>query len=308
MATAIDIGSAASNRSTYQAISWLGNYYTYVERGNVANADGILNSCEIWMQSTGANIRVGTFSASGANLTRRDYEVLGSVTSGSKQTFTGLNITVAANDLIGTTGTGGNIEGDATGSSVYHAKEGSQNYTFWDTSAHSYSDGNGPISLYGTGFTAPDAPTNVAATENQTTKVTITWTAGTGETDGHVVYRDGVDCSGVIAHGTNTFDDTNADAPATLAGGTADASDGTETAKVVLSVSGQGVNHGTSHSYTVKAINAVGNSAASTADVGYRISTETLTYQWYRSAADSDADYSAIDGGTTNPYNDTGAP
>lgn len=304
----IDIGSAASNRSTYQDISWLGNYYTYVERGNVANAAGILNSCEIYMQSTGANIRVGTFSASGASLTRRDYEVLGSVTSGSKQTFTGLNITVSANDLIGTTGTDGNIEGDRTGSSVYHAHEGSQNYTFFDTSAHNYSNGNGPISLYGTGITVPDAPTNVAASENDTDKVTITWTAGTGETDGHVVYRDGVDCSGVIAHGTATFDDTNANAPASIIGGTAAASDGTYTDKVVLSVSGHSVANGTTHSYTVKAINAAGNSAASTANTGYRISDLTLTYQWYRSAADSDADYSAIDGGTTNPYDDTGAP
>lgn len=469
----IDIGSAASNRSTYQAISWFGNYYTYVERGNVANAAGILNSCEIYMQSTGANIRVGTFSASGANLTRRDYEVLGSVTSGSKQTFTGLNITVSANDLIGTTGTDGNIEGDGTGSSVYHAHEGSQNYTFFDTSAHNYSNGNGPISLYGTGITVPDPPTNVSATSNLTDKVRITWTPGAGETAGHRVYRDGDDISGVLDHVERTvmwdnggwetwvdantptygsiqgvggsvdrestikktgsysikitaaaeikqwhiddvdqggngttiawwkgktvtqgvwaycdtyhgcrlgfwdgndgvqdvyhngtgweylvntlyfdndathvyiyctampgitayfdsrsaiftygvagvhdgvnglcipYDDSSADAPATLAGGTSDASDGTETAKVVLSVSGQGVNHGTSHSYTVKAINAAGDSAASTADVGYRISTETLTYQWYRSAADSDADYSAIDGGTTNPYNDTGAP
>ena len=34
----------------------------------------------------------------------------------------------------------------------------------------------------------------------------------------------------------------------------------------------------------------------------------SLTYQWQRSAADSDADYSNIDGGTIDPYNDTGAP
>ena len=33
-----------------------------------------------------------------------------------------------------------------------------------------------------------------------------------------------------------------------------------------------------------------------------------LTYQWQRSAGDSDADYSNIDGATTASYNDTDAP
>jgi len=42
-----------------------------------------------------------------------------------------------------------------------------------------------------------------------------------------------------------------------------------------------------------------------------RLDVSTLTpmaYQWQRSAADSDAGYSNISGGTTVPYNDTGAP
>ncbi|GAJ24260.1 unnamed protein product, partial [marine sediment metagenome] len=34
----------------------------------------------------------------------------------------------------------------------------------------------------------------------------------------------------------------------------------------------------------------------------------SLTYQWQRSAADSDADYSDIPGATTASYDDTGAP
>ena len=37
----------------------------------------------------------------------------------------------------------------------------------------------------------PSAPTSVSATDNLTDKVTVTWTAGVGETDGHCVYRNG---------------------------------------------------------------------------------------------------------------------
>jgi hypothetical protein len=54
-------------------------------------------------------------------------------------------------------------------------------------------------------------------------------------------------------------------------------------------------------------VNATGNSADSDTDTGYR-GVGSLTYQWQRSSADSDADYSNISGATTATYNDTGAP
>lgn len=107
---------------------------------------------------------------------------------------------------------------------------GSQSY-----GGYYYSD-----SFYASGVTVPDAPTSVSATDSLTDKVTITWTAGTGETDGHRVYRDSIDISGVVAHGTATYDDTTAVA-------------------------------GTTYSYTVKAINDAGLSAASSADNGTRL-------------------------------------
>jgi hypothetical protein len=86
----------------------------------------------------------------------------------------------------------------------------------------------------------PETPTDVFATDNLTDKVAITWTAGIGETGGHRVYRDGEDISGVVATGTATYDDTT---------GTA----------------------GVTYSYTVKAINDAGLSAASSADNGIRV-------------------------------------
>jgi len=152
--------------------------------------------------------------------------------------------------------------------------------------------------------TKPAAPTGVAATDGTATdKVTITWTKSTGAT-GYQVYRDGTALGwlGDVA----TCIDTGADAP-TITPGSAAASDGTSTAQVVLSLSGPSANNGTTHNYKVRARNATGESADSATNTGYR-GVGTLTYQWQRSAGDSDADYTDISGATTAGYNDTDAP
>jgi len=150
----------------------------------------------------------------------------------------------------------------------------------------------------------PDPPTNVAATDGiYTDKVVVTWTKSTGAT-GYKVYEGAnlLDTLGDVA----TYDDTAASAP-TITAGTATASDGTSTEHVALSLSGQSANNGASRTYKVIAFNVVGDSGDSNTDTGYR-GVGSLTYQWQRSAADSDADYSNIDGATTASYNDTGAP
>jgi len=150
----------------------------------------------------------------------------------------------------------------------------------------------------------PAAPTSVAATDgDHADKVTITWTKSTGAT-GYQIYRDATPLGwlGDVATG----DDTGADAPV-ITPGTAAASDGTSTAHVTLSLSGESVANGTTHTYKVVAKNATGESADSSTDTGYR-APGSITYQWQRSAADSDASYSNISGGTTDPYNDTAAP
>ena len=161
-----------------------------------------------------------------------------------------------------------------------------------------------PLSAEVSQLTRPAAPTSVAATDGSATdKVTITWTQSTGATDYHV-WRDSTDLG--AAGDVATFDDTGADAP-TITPGTAAASDGTSADYAALSVSGQSANNGTTHTYKVVASNATGNSADSATDTGYR-GVGSLTYQWQRSAADSDASYANIDGATTASYNDTGAP
>ncbi len=149
-------------------------------------------------------------------------------------------------------------------------------------------------------LTKPAAPTDVDATVNLTNKVTITWTKSTGATDYHV-WR-GINDLGA-AGDVATFDDNTADAP-TITAGTALATDGTYTDKVVLSLDGASANNGTSYTYKVVASNATGNSANSATDNGYR-SPGALTYQWQRSAADSDAAYGNIVGATTSNYDDT---
>jgi len=148
------------------------------------------------------------------------------------------------------------------------------------------------------------APTDVAATDGaHTDKVTVTWTKSTGAT-GYQIYRDGTPLGwlGDVATG----DDSGADAPV-ITPGTAVATDGESSAHVALSLSGESVASGTTHSYVVRAKTATDESADSSADNGY-IGVGALTYQWQRSAADSDANYSNINGATTEAYNDTEAP
>jgi len=153
-------------------------------------------------------------------------------------------------------------------------------------------------------LTKPAPPTYVAATDGvHTDKVVITWTKSTGATD-YQVYQDGggLGWIGDVA----THDDNTADAP-TITPGAASASDGTDTAHVVLSLAGESTSNGTTHTYKVRAKNATGESGDSATDNGYR-SVGALTYQWQRSAGDGDAGYGNIGGATTDPYDDIGAP
>jgi len=153
-------------------------------------------------------------------------------------------------------------------------------------------------------LTKPAAPTNVSATDGaHTDKVVVTWTKSTGATGYRVYEGDNLlDTLGDVA----TYDDTAASAP-TITPGDAVASDGASPDYVTLSVSGESTSNGTSRTYKVGAFNATGSSANSSTDTGFR-GVGAITYQWQRSAADSDENYSSISGGTTDPYNDTGAP
>lgn len=124
------------------------------------------------------------------------------------------------------------------------------------------------------------------------------WYRSAGDSDGSYSYIPDAESS--------TYSDYNAPAP-TVTPGTAGASDGTYTDYVRLTLAAESANVGAGRYYKCY-LTATGCSAAwSSSNRGYR-GVGSLTYQWRRSAADSDADYSDIIGATTDPYNDTGAP
>ena len=150
----------------------------------------------------------------------------------------------------------------------------------------------------------PEAPTNFAATDNLDDTVTCTWTKSDGATK-YQLYRDAAPIGAELGD-VATIDDDTAAAP-TITAGTAVASDGTETAHITLSITGESANDGTIYTYKVKAGSAAGWSGDSNTDNGNR-APGALTYQWERSAADSDEEYSNLVGATTEAHNDTTAP
>ena len=95
MAT-IDVGNGATNQSLI-----FGGGTTVVDLNNPANDTGTLDTFEIFTGYDGTNLKMGTFSGSGSNYTSRDYESIGNVTGGSKQTFTGKNCDVSTGDFLG---------------------------------------------------------------------------------------------------------------------------------------------------------------------------------------------------------------
>ncbi|OHA71341.1 MAG: hypothetical protein A3D64_02440 [Candidatus Wildermuthbacteria bacterium RIFCSPHIGHO2_02_FULL_49_9] len=147
------------------------------------------------------------------------------------------------------------------------------------------------------------------ATGNSADSATNTGYRGVGSLTYQWYRSSGTGDSGFsILSGATTapYDDTTAPAPSITAG-TGDASDGTSQAHVSLSVSGQSTNVGAVR-YYYATVSATGASSQDTNHNDGYIGVGSLTYQWQRSAADSDASYSDISGATTASYNDTGAP
>jgi len=150
----IDIGPGAINRGSTAEV--MAN--TYFGLDNPANADGVLNTVEVWMVDQVNPLYAGTFSLSDSIGTCYDSETLGEVNSGSKQTFTNLSIAVLTGHYLGCNAPGiwsRRIERDTSGyAGVYYAvghyiaPNDSTTYTLEDSDA---------ISLYGTG-TETEAP------------------------------------------------------------------------------------------------------------------------------------------------------
>ena len=146
MATAIDIGPGATNRSSTQAAD-----YTVVDLANPANDSGYLDVFEVWAATDLTGCKIGTFSGSGLNYNDRDFETIGNVTSGSKQTFTGKNCDVLTGDYLGAYFATGTLEADTSAGSNTYTKSGD----WFGTGAQAYSENPGDaVSIYATGITS----------------------------------------------------------------------------------------------------------------------------------------------------------
>lgn len=145
---AIDIGAAAINRDDDSASG-----YTRVGTVNSANDAGTITSFEVWFATTASGFKVGTTSGSGTSYTSRDYETIGDVTAGSKQTFSGLDCDVETGDFTIHYFSSGSIERDNAGAGVGHAYYISGDEL--DGDPHTYTDWSDvDFSVYGIGATA----------------------------------------------------------------------------------------------------------------------------------------------------------
>jgi hypothetical protein len=145
---AIDIGTGAGSDL---GSDW-GAGYTVIDLANPANDTGIINSMEFWYRTTGVGVKCGAFSNDGSNkFTPRDYETIGGVTAGSKQTFNGLNCTVVTADVIGQYQSGGNLSCSSVGGTSLSYKTGDQ----FGAGQQTYTPAAGwRMAVYGTGTTS----------------------------------------------------------------------------------------------------------------------------------------------------------
>jgi hypothetical protein len=105
----VDLGEQATDQ-----IGTAAPEYTWLVLGNPANADGTLTTIDTWFNSDATGLRVGTFFlVSGNTYQCRDSVTIGSVTAGSKQTFT-VSLQVKVGDVLGFYMSGGSIERGVT--------------------------------------------------------------------------------------------------------------------------------------------------------------------------------------------------
>ena len=143
---AIDIGEGAIDRNSTETPT-----YTALSAGNPANATGTLTSFELWFNTNGSGVKVGTFYGAPYEFYYRDGETIGNVTAGSKQTFSGKNCDVTSGDLLGIYWSGGNIERSTSGTTTYFSNAQVDNF---HAGAHDYVGyPNTPLSIYGIGAT-----------------------------------------------------------------------------------------------------------------------------------------------------------
>ena len=140
---AIDVGLEAIDRAQNMSSG-----YTRVNKDNAANASGKITSVEIYAATNMEGVIVATFSADGNDLTARDSYEIGSVTSGSKQTFN-VELNIETGDYLGFYNSSGEIESVNIGGNGQWFKSGDNT----ECSSTAFTFGGGYFSLYATGFT-----------------------------------------------------------------------------------------------------------------------------------------------------------
>jgi hypothetical protein len=202
-ATEIDIGSPAINRGSNTVYA----SRTHLLLENPANDTGVIDTVEIWGNRILYDTVVGTlYLDSGTDYIGRDYESIGTVASGSKQTFTGLSIDVETGDYIGSYATSGTYERDSSGYAGYRRNPSGNAWSGGSTSFATLVSG-ATLSLYGTGETLASLPT-------VTTSAVSNITLNTAQANGNITDTGGEDCDerGFV-YGTTTQSNPGNTAP-----------------------------------------------------------------------------------------------
>lgn len=143
-ASTLDTGSAASNRTSFVTYG-----ITYLQKTNVCNITGTIDTVQIYCATSLTGCKVGTFRDNGdGTYSNRSYATIGSVTSGAVRTYSDLRIDAVAGDLLGIYYTAGALDADATGSGTAY-KTGDQ-FGLWNVGSWS-TDANDALSCYATG-------------------------------------------------------------------------------------------------------------------------------------------------------------
>jgi len=151
----IDIGPGAVNPTS----SIGGQDDTWLDLHNPANDSGIIDTVEIWVQTTTDNTKVGMFyNTGGSNYKCRSAATLGPVASGAKRTFTELELTVEAGDVIGVWNDGGAMGQITTGGThVCRSDDNTDHMTPGDEADYSTGWDDWRLTIYGTGQTLDEA-------------------------------------------------------------------------------------------------------------------------------------------------------
>ncbi len=126
------MGSDASSRVIWSSTG------TSINRNTPANASGKITSCSFYFKVNSADTKFGTFYGSGTSWTCRAFTAIGAVAAGSKQTFSGLNVSVSVGDLAGYYISAGNLYYDNSGGSGKmncagdQTETGVQTYIVWE--------------------------------------------------------------------------------------------------------------------------------------------------------------------------------